>query len=91
MSRSVDLGGNGPHVPDGFYNIPGAGFTFCADHCGTFRDTAERFTEVTTAADEGDGEGVFFDVVGGVGGGEDFGFVDIVDSEGFEYLWRGES
>jgi hypothetical protein len=29
---------------------------------------------------------VFFDVVDGVGGGEDFGFVDVVDAEGFEDL-----
>ena len=27
------------------------------------------------------------DVVEGIGGGEDFGLVDVVDAEGFEDLW----
>lgn len=73
-------------MPDGFYDVPGAGFALGADHGGTFRYAAEGFTEITAATDKGDSEGVFFDVVGGVGGGEDLGFVNIVDAEGFEDL-----
>jgi hypothetical protein len=33
---------------------------------------------------------VLGDVVDGVGGREDFGFVDVVYAEGFEDLWWGE-
>jgi hypothetical protein len=32
---------------------------------------------------------VLGDVVNGVGGGQDFGFVDVVYAEGFEDLLRG--
>lgn len=70
-------------MADGFDDVARAGFAFCTDHGGAFRDAAEGFTQVAAAADEGGGEGVFLNVVDGVGGGEDFGFVDVVDAEGF--------
>lgn len=65
-------------MADGFDYVAGAGFAFGADHGGAFGDAAQGFAEVAATADEGDGEGVFFYVVEGVGGGEDFGFVDVV-------------
>jgi len=73
-------------VADGFDDVARAGFALCTDHGGAFGDAAEGLTQVAAATDEGSGEGVFLNVVDGVGGGEDFGFVDVVDAEGFKYL-----
>jgi hypothetical protein len=65
-------------VADGFDDVAGAGLAFCADHGRAFGDATEGFAEAAAAADEGDAEEVFGDVVDGVGWGEDFGFVDVV-------------
>jgi hypothetical protein len=73
-------------VADGFDDVAGAGFAFCADHGGAFSDAAEGFAEAAAPADERDAERVFGHVVYGVGGREDFGFVDVVYAEGFEDL-----
>ena len=75
-----DICGDGSGVADGFNNVSGSGFTLCADHGCAFVDAAEGFAEVAAAADEGDAVDVFVDVEGWVGGGENFGFVDVVDS-----------
>ena len=68
-------------VLDGVDDVAGAGFAFGADHGRAFGDAAEGFAEIARAADEWDFEGVLVDVVGFVGGREDFGFVDVVDAE----------
>jgi hypothetical protein len=81
-----DLRVDGAHVADCLDDVAGAGFAFGADHGCAFADAAEGFAEVAAAAHEGDGEGVLLDVVGVVGGGEDFGLVDVVDADGFEDL-----
>lgn len=60
------------------YNISRSSFSFCTDHCCAFGNAAESFAEIAAAADEGNGEGMFFDVVKVVGGSEDFGFVYVV-------------
>ena len=73
-------------MPDSFDDIACSGFAFGADHGGTFGYTAQSFTKVAAAADEGGAERVLFDVVGGVGRGEDFRFVNVVYAEGFEDL-----
>ena len=86
VCRFVYLGSDGPHVTHGFYDISRTGFAFGADHGGAFGDAAEGFAEVAAAAYEGHGKGVLFDVVVGIGWSEDFGFVDVVDTEGFEDL-----
>ncbi len=57
---------------------------------GAFGDAAEGFSEIARAADEGHVEGVLVDVVGFVGGGEDFGFVDVVDAEFLQDLGFGK-
>jgi hypothetical protein len=62
----------------GFDDVASAGFAFGADHGRAFGDATQGFAEVAAPADEGDAEGVFGDVVRGVGRGEDFGFVDVV-------------
>lgn len=84
--HSSDFGYDCAHVSDGFDHVAGASFAFGADHCGAFGASAEGFAEVARAAYEWDGESVFIDVVGVVGGGEDFAFVDEVDFKCFEDL-----
>jgi hypothetical protein len=74
-------------MSDGFDDVAGAGFAFCADHGCTFGNAAQGFAEAAAAADEGDAEGVFGDVVDCISGGEDFGLVDVVYAEGFEDLY----
>jgi len=75
-------------VSDSLNNISSSGFTLCADHGGAFANTTEGFTKVAAAADEGNTEGVLLDVVGMVGWGEDFGFVNVVYADGFEDLFQ---
>ena len=67
-------------------DVTGSGFALGADHGCAFADAAEGFAEVAAPAHEGDGEGVLLDVVRVVGGGEDFGLIDVVDADGFEDL-----
>ena len=74
----------------GFDDVARASLAFGTDHGGAFADAAQGFAEVAAAADEGGAKGVLFDVVGGVGGGEDFGLVNVVYAEGFENLDREE-
>ena len=78
------------HVLDGVDDVAGAGFALGADHGRALGDAAESLAEIARAADEGGGEGVLVDVVGLVGGGEDFGLVDEVDADFLEDLGFGE-
>jgi hypothetical protein len=61
-----------------FDDVAGSGFAFRAYHGCAFGDTAQGFSQAAAAADKGDAEGVFGDVVDCVGWGEDFGFVNVV-------------
>lgn len=70
-----------------FDDISGAGFALRPDHGCAFGDTTEGFAQVPAAADEGDLVVVFGDVVEVVGGSEDFGFIDVVNANGFEDLF----
>src|SRR5258708_39903991 len=70
--------------------VAGAGFALGADHGCAFGDAAQSFSEIARSTDEWDFEGVLVDVVGFVGGSEDFGFVDVVDAEVFENLGFGK-
>jgi len=65
-------------MSNGFDHITSSCFTLCANHCGTFADPTQSFSEIAAAADEGDTERMLFNVVGVVGGSEDFGFVNVV-------------
>ncbi len=87
-----ELDGAGHHaaVAYGFDDVAASCFAFGADHGGAFGDAPHSFAEVGAAADEGYGEVFFEDVEEGVGGGEDFGFVDHVDAEFLEDLGFGE-
>lgn len=64
-------------VSDRFHNIARTGFALGADHRGTLRDTTKSFTKVLAAADKGDFEGVFTNVVLIVGRSENLGFLGI--------------
>jgi hypothetical protein len=77
-------------VLDGVDDVAGAGFSLGADHAGAFGNAAQGFAEIAGSADEGDLEGVLVDVMRLVGGGEDFGFVDVVDAEFLQDLSLGE-
>src|SRR5580704_2251943 len=77
-------------VLDGVHDVTGAGFSLGADHASTFSDATQGFAEVAGSADEGDLERVLVDVVSFVGGGEDFGLVDVVDAEFLKNLGFGK-
>lgn len=81
-----NLGVDGAHVLDGLDDVAGAGLTLGADHGSALRDAAQGLAQVAAAADEGGLEVVLGDVVEVIGGGEDFGLVDVVDANGFEDL-----
>ena len=74
------------HMGDGLYNVARARFALGADHACALCNAAERFTEVTCAADERHVELGLVDVIYIVGGGEDFTFVDVVDFNGLKNL-----
>ena len=88
--EGLDLADDLAHVLYGVDDVAGAGLALGADHGCALGDAAEGLAEVARAADEGRGEGVLVDVVGLVGGGEDFGLVDEVDAEVLEDLRFGE-
>ncbi len=79
------------HVLDGVDHVAGARFAFGADHGRAFGDAPQSLAQVARAADEGRGEGVLVDVVGLVGGGEDFALVDEVDAQFLQNLRLGRS
>lgn len=89
--RARDLLVDGAHVLDGLDDVARAGLAFCPDHGGAFGDAAQGFAQVAAAADERDLEVRLLDVVAVVSRGEDFGFVDVVDSDGFEDLIASKS
>jgi len=74
------------HVADSLDDIAGTSLTLCADHGSALGNTAQSLAEVTAAADEGNLVSVLLDVVDGIGGGKDLGFVDVVDTDGFKNL-----
>ena len=68
-------------VLDGVDHVAGAGLTLGANHGCAFGDAAQGLAQIARSADERDFEGMLVDVVSFVGGSEDFGFVDVVDTE----------
>lgn len=84
---TADLRIDSAHVLNGLNDITGASLTLSADHSGALGDAAQGLTEVAATADEGDLVAVLGDVVDIVGGGEDLGFVDVVNANGFKDLY----
>ena len=85
-----DLAQDGPGVPDGLHDVPGARLALGADHGRPFAEASKRLAQVSAAADKRDREVVLPDVVLLVGRRQDFGLVDIVDSERLEHLGLDE-
>jgi hypothetical protein len=73
-------------VSNSLDNVSRSGLALCADHSGAFGDTSQSFAQTPAAAHERDAEGVFVDVVDGVGRCQDLGLVDVVNTKGFENL-----
>ena len=71
---------------DGLYNVARARLALGADHARALCDAAERFAQITCAADERHVELGLVDVVNVVGRGEDLALVDIVDLDRLEDL-----
>lgn len=84
-----NLSVDGAHVLDGLDDVAGTGFALGADHGGAFGDAAQGLAQVAAAADEGNLEGGLGDVVDIVGGSQDFGLVNVVDTDGLEDLVVG--
>ena len=59
-------------MSDGFNHISRTSFAFGTDHGCAFGYATEGFAQVAAAADKWYSKGVFFDVMGAVGRGEDF-------------------
>lgn len=83
---TADLRIDSAHVLNGLDDITGTSLTLSADHSGALGDAAQGLAEVAATADEGDLVAVLGDVVNIVGGGEDLGFVDVVNANGFQDL-----
>ena len=70
---------------DGVNNVASASLTLGADHGRSFSNAAQSFAQIARSADKGDGEGML-DVMGFVGGGKHFGFVNVIDAQLLENL-----
>ena len=77
-------------MADGLDDVPGPGLALGADHRRPLTDPAQGLPEVGRTADERHLEGELVDVIGLVGGGEDLGFVDVVDLERLQDLGLSE-
>ena len=86
LQLAVDLA----QMADRLDDVPGPGLALGADHRRAFADAPQRLAEVGGAADEGNRERPFVDVVGLVGRREDLGLVDVVDLERLQDLRLGE-
>src|SRR5918995_4797818 len=73
-------------MPDCFHYVAGSGLALGSDHRRTFADAPERFPQICGAADEGNGEVPFVDVVSFVGWSEHLGLVDVIDAESLDDL-----
>lgn len=74
------------HVADSLDDVTSASLALGSDHGSTLGDTAQGLTEVSAAADKGDTEGALLDVALVVGGGQDLGFINVVDTQRLEDL-----
>ena len=90
QSQALDLADDRADVPDGFHNVSRAGLAFRSNHGGAFGDAAQRFSQVSRAANKGSFEAVLPDVVLVVSRGEHFALVDVVEFERFQHLGFGK-
>ena len=73
-------------MADGVDYVSGASLALGANHGRAFGDAAQGFAQIARAADEGNGERVLVDVMRFVGGGEDFGLVNVIDAQFLQNL-----
>src|SRR5690606_12090901 len=85
-AQCADLGVDGAQMAHRLGDVAGACFALRTDHRGAFGDAAKSLAEVGRTTDERHLEDGLVDVVDVVGGGEDLGFVDVVDAEGLKNL-----
>ena len=83
---AADLRVHRAHMGDGLNDIARARFALGANHACALCDAAERFAQITRAANERHVELGLVDVVNVVGGGEDLTLVDVVDLDRLEDL-----
>ena len=74
------------YIAHSFNNITRAHLALSADYSGAFSNTAEGFAKITAPAYKGDLVAVLINIVEGVGGGEDFRLINIVNTKGFKDL-----
>ena len=74
------------HVTHGLNDVARARLAFGADHRGALGNTAQRLAQIAGATDKRHVKLGLVDVVDIVGGGEDLGFVDVVDLDGLKDL-----
>jgi len=67
-------------------HVAGAGFAFGAHHGCAFANAAQGFAQVAAAADKRHIESVLVNVKRLIGGGQDFGFVNIIHTERLQDL-----
>uniref|UniRef100_A0A7C9DZC8 Uncharacterized protein n=1 Tax=Opuntia streptacantha TaxID=393608 RepID=A0A7C9DZC8_OPUST len=90
VPQNPDLTHHAPHVTYGLDDVSRPSLTLGSNHGGAFSDAAERLPQIAAATNKGDLEVMLVDVVVLVGGGQNLGFVDIVDSNGFQDLGLNE-
>src|SRR5438105_9492678 len=74
----------------GMHHIAGAGLALGADHGRAFAGAPQRLAQIARPANERNGEGMLIDVVGFIGGGEHFGFVNVIHAQLLQNLRLGE-
>ena len=83
---AADFAADGAGVADGFDDVAGAGFAFGTHHGGAFADAAQSLAKIAASADKGNVKLPFVDVMLFVGWRQDLALVDIIDSQGLQYL-----
>lgn len=86
---SANFAHHGALVTNGLDDIASACLTLCPDERGALGDAPQCLAQVTGATNKGNFETVLVNVVFFVCGGENFGFVDVVDTYRLKYLGRG--
>jgi hypothetical protein len=75
-------------VADGFDDISRTRFTFGSDHSGAFGHASKSFTKIASATNERNLESMLVDMILVVCRCQDFGLIDIINSNGLENLTK---
>lgn len=69
-----------------FYHVTSTCFPFSTNERGAFGYPTKSFSQITRSADKGNFKGMLVDMEFLVGGGENFRFINIINSDGLEDL-----